>query len=38
MRLKLTGTDRTNVHSYGKFFSFDMFLNPQMHFKSKQTV
>ena len=24
----------TNIHNYGKFLSFDMFLNAQIHFKS----
>ena len=38
VRSKLLATDRTYVHSYGRFLSFDMLLNPQMHLKSKQTV
>ena len=38
MRSKLTATDHTYVHSYGRFLSFDMFLNPKMHLKSMLTV
>ena len=38
MRSKLTATDRTYVHSYWRFLSFDMFLNPQIHLKSMLTV
>ena len=39
MRSKLTTTaDYTYVHSYARLLFFDMFLNPHMHLKSKQTV
>ena len=38
MRLKLMATDHTYVHSYGRFLSVDMFLNPQMHLKSMLTL
>ena len=37
MHSKLTATDLTCVHSYGRFLFFDLFL-AQMHLKSKQTV
>ena len=29
MRSKLTAIDHAYVHSYGRFLSFDMFLNPR---------
>ena len=38
MRSNLTATDHTYVHSYRRLLNFDMFLNPKMHLKSKQTV
>ena len=31
MRSKMTATDHTYVHSYGRFLSFDMFFNSQRH-------
>ena len=36
IRLKLTVTDHTYVQNYGRFSSFDMFLNLQTRLKSKQ--